>query len=428
MAGVPMQDFKNSFYESIAAVKPAHLFERKLRFLPDRIVYSGAEFKWENYKKRVLWAVGKPGFALAEDFLELAGSEHFDRVLVVTKYGHTKEFKKNWEVIEAGHPILDQNSLAAGEKVQSLFRELGKDSLCVGLIGGGGSALMEVLPEGLDLKTLQEMTNSLLRSSASIHEINFIRRRLSLIKGGRLLNYMNGAHSLNFILSDVLGNRLDSISSGMTVVGETHDFNIEQMCKKYDLNRWPAVVTAIKSHLPKTDFGDQKVDNILIGSNRDLLKYFVESQRKRGSVLRDHQVSCSLTQQADRMFYEGIEKPGVVLVYGGEVTHKVEGNGLGGRNQELAVQLGFKLFNKGKKFEVFCAGSDGTDGPTDAAGAVVTHETFERAISKELDVVDFLKRNDTYRFLEKTNSLFKSGPTGTNLMDIYSVFVEAESS
>ncbi|MCB0393821.1 MAG: DUF4147 domain-containing protein [Bdellovibrionales bacterium] len=404
---------------ALRSVQPIELFKSFLKVDSDGIEFSDQNVIWKNFDKIHVWSVGKPAVQILDDFLDVVHASCFSSRLAITKYGHSSNRRGNFDVLESAHPIPDKMSLSAADELISRFGDLGSQSLVIGLISGGGSALMEKLMPGLDWSKWIQLTESLLKSGANIHEINLVRSAFSELKRGRLLNFMNGARSLNFIFSDVVGNRLESVSSGMTVP-EKIDFEIvRKTLEKYGQSEFLKFLERRKD-LDKSF----NVQNVLVGSNQRLLDVFCKNLSSSvATELVDFQVDQTLLDQIRDMEELALLRRGKVFVWGGEVTHHVTGNGKGGRNQELALRLGYSLYKSGLDFVVFSIGTDGTDGPTDAAGGICFRETFQRAQDLGLSVENHIQNNDSYHFLSKTDSLLKTGPTGVNYMDLYGIVV-----
>lgn len=368
----------------------------------------------------VLIAIGKAAWEMANETYQ-----HFKNQikcgLVITKYGHSKGSIGNLRIIESSHPIPDDQSLYAGDELLKLLSEIEVTDQVLLLISGGGSALVEVLPSFMSLEKLQEINEQLIRSGASIEEINAIRKRVSLIKGGKLAQKLRFNQTTVLVLSDVVSNSLDSIASGLTKADELTREDIISIMNKYDLNIDKNIEEQIVSDLPFEEF--KNIQHLIIGSVEELCSAACSHASQRGynpillntkEIGNVHErmvqfVSECLAIQKD----ENVEKP-VACIFGGEMTLIVKGNGKGGRNQETAL-FAAKLLNKTKDITIASVGSDGTDGPTDAAGGIVDESSWD-ALNGTGDT--YLQNNDSYFALEKVGSLIKTGPTGTNVNDI----------
>ena len=347
--------------------------------------------------------------------------------LAVTKFGSGLS-RELFTVIEGGHPIPDARSHYAGEKVLEFVSSLHEDDTLICLISGGGSAL--VTAPYVPLEDLQTLTSLLLASGARIDEINTLRRQLDRIKGGGLARATK-AKIINLILSDVIGNPLEAIASGPTVPDQTTREDAIAILKKYDLEK--QVPNSIYSYLESNSLllDNEKqtsrleaVQNIIIGDNKLAAQAALKQAEFEGFqaeiLMNDlqgeaHEVGDMLANKLRNELTKR-SRP-FCLIAGGETTVKVRGGGKGGRNQELALSALNELKGLDDVMLISLA-TDGDDGPTDAAGAVVTGESAQRAESLGLDAADYLSRNDAYPFFQSLGDLLKPGPTGTNVNDL----------
>jgi glycerate 2-kinase len=370
---------------------------------------------------------------------------HFpDDGIVITKYGHCPP---GWQsrkirVVEAGHPVPDENGLHGTEDIISLLESVDKNTLVVCLISGGGSALLVAPYEGISLPEKQKATELLLRSGADISELNTVRKHISRVKGGRLAEIAYPAHLFSLIISDVIGDRLDVIASGPTSPDTTTYKDATEVLKKYKLlDEVPQSVSnvllkGVRGLLPETPKENntlfKEVRNIIIGSNSSALD---AAKRKAVSMGFTTEIISSeiageareagkwLAHKALEVQRGGHSGGPACLISGGETTVSVKGNGTGGRNMELALAFALEIEGIGG-VTLLSAGSDGTDGPTDAAGAIADGQTIEKAKKAGLDPRRYLEDNDSYHFFEAIDGLFVTGPTGTNVMDIQTVVIE----
>jgi glycerate 2-kinase len=365
--------------------------------------------------------------------------------VVVTKYGHAPDgpLAENITICEAGHPVPDENGVAGTIKAVELLGNADRETLVICLISGGGSALFVAPAEGLSLDDKQVMTRILLKGGADIVELNTVRKHLSRVKAGRLAEAASPARVLSLILSDVIGDPLDFIASGPTSPDTTTWADALAIVTRYDTaGEMPQKILQLlkdgsAGKIPDTPKKGSplfnRVENIIIGSNR----IATEAARKKAQELGYEPVVLTTELQGEardaaRWLYRQVlesqsclasGRKKICLIAGGETTVTVRGRGLGGRNTEMA--LAFATAIEGTAGITFLsAGTDGTDGPTDAAGAIVDGQTIPKARSLGLDPRSYLDDNDSYRFFEKTGGLFKTGPTGTNVMDLQIILIK----
>lgn len=363
--------------------------------------------------------------ALAEQ-LSLAGG------LAITKFG--AEQREAFTILEGGHPVPDVRSLQAGERVLEFVSALDENDTVVCLISGGGSALVTAPPPAVPLEDLQTLTSLLLSSGARIDEINTLRRQLDRIKGGGLVRATK-AKMISLILSDVIGNPLEAIASGPTVPDPTTKKDALSILKKYHLEKRAPdsillhlehdhLIFKSREHAPRL----QNVQNIIIGDNRLAAQAALEQAEREGvyaEILTNElqgearEVGRELAQRL-RVERSSRERP-FCLIAGGETTVTIKGQGKGGRNQELALAAVEELSGL-QDVMLIALATDGDDGPTDAAGAVVTGESAARATLLGLDAAEYLSRNDAYPFFDALGDLLKPGPTGTNVNDLIFLF------
>jgi glycerate 2-kinase len=354
---------------------------------------------------------------------------------IIVKYDHGVDLQ-SVRLHEAGHPIPDAQGLQATQSLMRTITGLSERDCVLVLITGGGSALLESLPPSISLQDLQNLSKLLLGCGATIHEINCIRKHISRIKGGQLARLIQPATCIGFILSDVIGDDLSVIASGPTSPDNTTFQEALAIVDKYGIkNDLPAAVrnyleAGIAGKFPETPKSDDKlfsrVRNIIIGNNRLALakaescargydyNTLVLTSMLQGEAREIAHMIAAIIKEI-QLSGTPVPRPACVLL-GGEPTVTITGNGKGGRNQELALSVALSGIDKSYLFA--SVGTDGTDGPTDAAGAIVTHETLGHAQKLGLDGRACLQDNDSYHFFEKLGDLVKTGPTGTNVMDL----------
>lgn len=392
-------------------------------------------------------AFGKGAASMAKAAVYELNHEVHARGIVLTKYGHVHgaPFHRDVEVFEAGHPIPDEAGHVAAQKILKVLQDADETMLVLFLISGGGSALLAAPVEGMSLADKQTVTDLLLKSGATIDELNTVRKHLSRVKGGRLAKAAYPAHGISLILSDVIGDRLDVIASGPTAPDPTTYADALAVLGKYALmDKVPANVLKILHDgatdlLPETPKKDDPVfenfENIIIAGNQKATAACEQRAAELGfnPVAPANNIEGEARNLGPR-YVRAIrstqswlagnpERQSMCFIYGGEPTVTVKGNGKGGRNTELA--LAFAIAADGMEGVTFLsAGTDGTDGPTDAAGAIVDGETVKRGKEKGLDAKEFLERNDSYSYFKETGELLITGPTGTNVMDLEIVLIE----
>ncbi len=345
------------------------------------------------------------------------------------------------KTLEAGHPVPDENGVRGTDEIIALLKGADEHTLVVCLISGGGSALLVSAFQGITLSEKQEITQLLLKSGADINELNCVRKHISKVKGGRLAEIAYPAKVISLILSDVIGDSLDVIASGPTAPDSATYSDALYVLRKYRLlDKIPRTISDILSNgadglIPDTPKEGsvifRKIENIIIGSNRIALDAARQMAEEKG--FDADIISAGLTGEARDaakwLAKKAIEEKGArgqrarCLISGGETTVTVKGSGLGGRNTELA--LAFALEIEGiDGITLLSAGTDGTDGPTDAAGAFADGETVKKAKAIGIDPVTYLNNNNSYEFFKKTGGLLVTGPTGTNVMDLQIVLLD----
>lgn len=411
----------------------------------DHVDHIRSLYRNGKYQKLLVVGFGKAAYAMARA-MEDAFMEAIADGLVITKYGHQGKHpagpqQERMRIVEAGHPMPDENGMKATEEIINLLSGADDRTLVVCLISGGASALFTAPHEGILLDDKQKITELLLRAGADIYEVNTVRKHISRVKGGRLAEIAYPAKIVSLILSDVIGDDIGVIASGPTAPDKTTFHDAIMVLEKYDLKeKTPKSVLQVlqkgsEGIIPETPKSGNAifdtVENIIIGSNT---KAMAAARRKAEEMgLRGEIVSSALTGEAkDAGRWLGSiakESKGrsfpdpLCLISGGETTVTVKGDGVGGRNTELA--LAFALEADGTEGVTFLsAGTDGTDGPTDAAGAIVDGSTIKRAKTAGLDPEAYLDNNDSYNFFKKIAELFITGPTGTNVMDVQIMVIE----
>jgi glycerate 2-kinase len=423
------------FRAGLEAVDPYKATKTALHLSGEELHVEEYNYRLENFKRIVVIGAGKGSAPMAQAVEEILG-EYLEGGLIVIKYGYTAPLKKI-KLIEGGHPIPDKAGQQGARELLEIVKELGKDDLVLCLISGGGSALLPAPVEGVGLGEKQETTKILLESGASIHEINAIRKHLSRIKGGWLAKAVAPATMITLILSDVIGDDLDVIASGPTV-GDRNTFSdCLKVIEKYELNDQlpPAVMEHLRKgakgkaqETPKPDDPIFRTGlNLIVGSNMQCLEAAESKAKKMGcQTLILSSLVEGETREAAKVHGAILKEiirtgkplaPPACIISGGETTVTIRGKGKGGRNQEFALACGLEIAGW-EGAAVFSAGTDGTDGPTDAAGAFADWRMVERAHAIGLDPSAALQENDAYPLFERLGDLIITGPTNTNVMDI----------
>jgi glycerate 2-kinase len=393
-----------------------------------------------GFTRLIAVGIGKASFSMALAVEEALG-DLLETGIIITKYGHASKELQLFRVFEAGHPIPDRNGQHGTEEIIKLVENADENTLVITLISGGGSALLVSPCEDVLLEEKQAITSLLLRAGADIGEMNTVRKHLSRVKGGRLAEIIFPAAIVSLILSDVIGDRLDVIASGPTVPDPTTYAEALGVLEKYKLlETVPSTITRLLemgaqgmvAETPKPDDPVfRNVKNSVIGSNRTALE---EAQREAERCgLKAEIIGNDISgeaQEAGRWLagkaiaarlHKG-EQP-LCLLSGGETTVVVSGPGTGGRNMELALAFALEIDGI-PGITLLSAGTDGIDGPTGAAGAIVDGSTVMRARQQGLDPLKYLRTNDSYTFFSELGGLFITGPTGTNVMDVQIMVIE----
>jgi glycerate 2-kinase len=421
---------------AIDSVKPEFLIRRKV-LRKDNLIKIG-ENSWDLNQYRHVYVIGagKASANMAREMENILGDKLFYGQVTV-KYGHGLPCRKV-RILEAGHPLLDESGLEATSQILQLVQTAGSQDLVFCLLSGGGSALLEKLPEGISLTDLRKTYSLLLGCGADIAEMNSVRKHLSLVKGGQLAYAISPASCINLILSDVIGDPLDSIASGPTVADDSTFQTAWQVIEKYHLvEQLPSAVRSylqkgLQGKVPETVKPDnpvfEKVKNIIIGNNLEALEIAQVKARECGfnTIIlssriqgESREVAKVLVAVVKEIIFRNLPLPKpACLLLGGETTVTLRGTGKGGRNQELVLAALLAIQDIKADYLIMSCGTDGTDGPTDAAGGMVYPEIWTNARQKNLNARVFLENNNSYPFLEQTGGLIKTGPTGTNVMDI----------
>jgi hydroxypyruvate reductase len=433
-------DAQTIFLAGVKAVEAEAAVCRHCRVEDNSFVVDEKIYDLSRFKKVFVIGAGKASASMAKALEGMLG-ETIAEGLVCVKYGHLAELA-TVKLVEAGHPMPDEPGRAGAQAILELAFRAQKEDLVISVLSGGGSALLPLPVEGVSLADKQETTKVLLACGATIHEINAVRKHISQVKGGGLARAVSPATHVALILSDVVGDDLDVIASGPTVPDSSAFEDCMNIFARYGITA--KVPEAVLGHIQKGVEGKAPenpkpgdplfgtVQSAIVGSNIECVLTAEKTARALGydtvilsSMLEGEtvdvaQVHAGIAKEIVKTGHP-LSAPACVLS-GGETTVTIKGDGLGGRNQEFALAAGLGIAGW-DHVVVLSGGTDGTDGPTDAAGAVVDGLTVKRARELGLDPAAFLANNDAYHFFEKLGDLVKTGPTNTNVMDLRVVLV-----
>jgi hydroxypyruvate reductase len=434
------KDASGIFFAGLAAVEPKAAVKHFCARRKNVFTVGETKYNLDEFENVYVIGAGKAGAPMSSAVEDLIG-ERIAEGTVNVKYGHVARLSKV-KLVEAGHPVPDQKGNAGAAEILDIAGKAGKNDLVLCLISGGGSALLPFPAEGLSLKNKQDTIKTLISCGATIHEINTIRKHTSFIKGGMLAKAVFPATLVTLILSDVVGDDLDVVASGPTVPDTSTYSDCLGIIKKYGL----------KGKLPKkvirhlTEGAEGKIEetpkagdpvfgrtrNLIVGSGieaikaakrkAEKLKYntFVLSSMIEGETGESARFHCAVAREIAKTGLP-VSMP-ACIISGGETTVNVKGKGLGGRNQEFALASVSEIAGINNAVVLSC-GTDGTDGPTDAAGAFADSNTLKRAADMGMDPIRYLSDNNSYSFFKKLGDLFITGPTNTNVMDLRIILV-----
>ncbi len=400
----------------IAGVNSKTAIERELALL-DKI---------ENYH---ILALGKAAWDMAKVTSDYLGNS-IKSGLIITKYQHSMGEICGFEIIESAHPVPDENSMVAGRRAIEFVSAIPNNDRLIFLLSGGGSSLMEYPMDDITLQDVQDITEKLLYRGADIIEINTVRKHLSKVKGGRLAKFFTGGYIHSIIISDVLSDKVDSIASGPMCADESTSEDALSIIKKYNIDISDLIKEAVLNDTPK--YIENVENKIILNINKlcEVAKTEIEKFGYRAEILTT-ELTCE-AKEAGR-FIASIAKsvksghstlkPPLALIFGGETVVTLNGDGLGGRNQEMALSAALEIDGV-EDITVIAFGSDGTDGPTDAAGGFVDGSTISKIRKAGMDPLNELNNNNSYYCLLEADNLLVTGPTGTNLNDVYIAIIK----
>jgi len=429
---------------ALDAVEPGNALSRRVQIHDEILSIEGKIYNLQSYRRILLVGAGKAGAPMAHSLVKILKDRITEGVIVV-KEGYaeigTVKLPKTLKLLEAGHPLPDERGVRSAQQIADILSEAKEDDLIICSISGGASALLVSPAPGLKLEVLHELTSLLLLCGASINEINTLRKHLEQLKGGGMVRQAHPAKLVSLILSDVIGNPLDVIASGPTVPDTSTFKDAYEILQKYKLRE--KAPRAVLNYLEKGLRGEVNetpkpgdpifngVQNVIIGDNLQAAQAAVKRAQAEGfnTLLlttslqgEARQAGRFLASIARQIAETGqpIPRPACVVV-GGETTVTVSGKGFGGRNQELALSA-IEDLDSIPDVALVTLATDGSDGLTDAAGAIITGNTMKRARLLGLDPVKYLSNNDSYNFFKSLGDLVKTGPTLTNVNDLSFIF------
>ena len=428
------------FAAAVASASPREAVLRHLRLDGETLVAGKRRYPLRGVKRIWVVGAGKASAGMAQGAEAVLGKRITGGAITV-KYGHGAKLR-HVTILEAGHPVPDEQGEAGARRIPDLVDNAGSGDLVIALISGGASALLVQPADGITLAEKQETTRLLLASGAGIHEINAVRKHLSQIKGGQLARRAAPARVLALLLSDVIGDDLDVIGSGPAAPDASTFADALGVLDRFGLRgRVPGAVRDRLERGARLEIADtpkpgdplfKRVQNLVVGSNALAVREAASAARSLGyrplvlttsldgEAREQARMLVAIAREARQTGRPG--KPPLCLLAGGETVVTLRGDGKGGRNQEFA--LAAALAAQGMPgICLLAGGTDGTDGPTDAAGAIVTGGTVAKGASLGLSAEESLAANDSYSYFAHTGELLRTGPTGTNVMDLYAAFV-----
>jgi len=434
------QDAVDIFNEGLTAADPKVCIPRCCKLEHNVFKVNNMVYDLDKFERIIVIGTGKAGASMACAMEEIL-QDRITAGIVIVKYDHVENLEKI-TLVEAGHPVPDANGVAGAQKLLKMAQQADENTLVICLISGGGSAFMSLPAHGLSLEDKQKTTERLLGCGATIHEINTIRKHLSRIKGGLLAKAVYPAPMIYLVLSDVVGDDLDIIASGPAVADRGTFSQCLGIIETYGIKKYlPATVLkhfkkGLQDRIPETPKKGhpvfQNVFHTIIASNIDVLLSAEKMAKQLGyncqilsSMIEGETIDVAgvHTAIAREILTTGHpEKPPACILSGGETTVTIKGTGKGGRNQEFALASAIRIKNL-KHAVILSAGTDGTDGPTDAAGAIADHTTVQRAMDLGMKPELFLRENNAYPFFDRISDLFKTGATNTNVMDLRVIIV-----
>lgn len=441
MTSIKLRDDAYAIFKAgLQAADPKLAVHKFVKIQNQNLVVDGRPYDLGQFERIFVVGGGKAGASMSAALEEILG-ERISEGLVNVKYGHTEPLQKV-QIQEADHPVPDEAGMAGAQAMVQLLAETGERDLVICLISGGGSALLPLPVDGISLSEKQQVTKKLLACGATINEMNAVRKHISRIKGGQLARVASPSTLVSLMLSDVIGNPLDVIASGPTVPDDSTFADVKEILERYQV--WGDIPAAVKNHLLKGVNGEipdtpkegdeifSRTQNVVIGSNIQavlaaeeqakalgynalVLSSFIEGETRE--VAKVHAAIAKEIVQTGKP----VPRPACVIS-GGETTVTIRGTGKGGRNQEFVLAAALDIASL-DSVAILSAGTDGTDGPTDAAGAICDGQTVPRAQALKLNPLAHLLENNAYPFFQELGDLLVTGPTNTNVMDLRLILV-----
>jgi glycerate 2-kinase len=429
---------------ALDAVDPKEAIYNKVKAEGSKLHVDGKTYDLTRFRRVYLVGGGKAGGSMTEAIESLLGDKLTGGVVNILQGTESKYHVKRVKLVGSSHPVPNEAGVRGVTEMLSIVTGLTSEDLVIVIISGGGSALMPSPAEGITLDDLQAITGRLLKRGATINDLNAVRKHLDSFKGGQLAKRCQPAEVLSLILSDVVGDPLDTIASGPTAPDSTTWADAEKVLRKYD--SWENTTEPIRRRIregldgkiPETPKADDptfsKISNILVANN----SYAAEAASKKAAKLGYHTMILSTMVEGEARHvgsvYAGIARevasssrpidvPAAIII-GGETTVNVKGSGKGGRNQEVALSAAKRIADT--QCLVASLATDGIDGPTDSAGAIVDGATAGKIVKLNLSIDATLRDNDAYNLFEKIGDLLITGPTGTNVNDLTLILVAQE--
>lgn len=428
------------FKAAVDAVHPSKLIAAHLKLVDDDLIIGQNLIRLNSSSRIFVIGSGKAVAAMAAEIEQIIGNRIY-KGLITTKYHHAVPLNKI-QCIEASHPVPDENSFRAVEQTVELLKEANEHDIIICLLSGGASSLWADMPDEITQSDMLTVFDVLLKCGVTIEENNTIRKHVSNIKGGQLLRYAPASNWYSLIISDVPGDDLSVIASGPTTADNSTYADALAIIKKYKIETnlpvriWEYLQRGakglFKETLKKEDPLIKQVTNLLIGNNTIALQAAAEKATALGYYVHFYDALSGDAAMAGNTLIQFCKSykqqlPACILA-GGETTVEVKGTGIGGRNQHMALSALIEMKKRNDtetaSLTFLAAGTDGTDGPTDAAGAIADIESMAISVQKNLDPYLYLDHNDAYSFFKQTGGLLKTGPTQTNVMDLVLVLIE----